>query len=563
MVRFAGSARKIQTVPLVLLLALAAGCGGGEGSTAADGTPPRFAGVTGASAQASAITLDWSFANDNVTAPASIVYLVYRAAASGGQNYAAPTFTTARGALSYTDSGLAAGSTYYYVVRAMDEAGNIDSNVVEVVASTDTTPPVFGGATGGAAAGSTSIMVNWAAATDNITPQSGITYLIYRATTSGGQTYAAPTATAAAGATSYTDTGLTSGVTYFYVVRARDQAGNIDTNAVQVSAATILDAAAPTFAGASGAATQSSGSIAIGWTAATDNVTPSSGLVYLIYRATVSGGQVYATPTAITAAGATSFTDTGLAAGTTYYYVVRAQDQAGNIDANTAQASATTNSLSGDATPPTFAGASSLTVLSGTSMTLGWRAATDNVTSAANMVYVIYRATTSGGQNFAAPLAITAAGALSYVDSTATAAATKYYYVVRAKDAAGNMDSNTAEVFGPVSFANDVYTPLMAAGTATACAASGCHASATVANGGLDLSTVANAYANLVGVAAAKCTGGEKYVVAGSSSTSYVINKLTGTAMCGGSQMPKGGPFLSASQLNTVKAWIDQGAANN
>jgi fibronectin type 3 domain-containing protein len=548
---------------MAFLLAFVSGCGGGD-SGVTDGTPPTFAGVKSYSSLSSSITLSWSPASDKVTAAQNMVYLVYRASSSGSQNFATPTFTSARGALSYDDTGLAAGATYYYVVRAMDEAGNIDPNSVEIMASTDTSPPSFGGATGAQAAGSTSITVRWTAATDNITPTSGIVYLVYRSTApiSSANIASITAFTAAAGATSYTDSGLTSGAAYYYVVRAKDQAGNIDTNTVQASAITVVDTTPPAFSGATGAATQGSSAIAMGWNAATDSVTSSANMVYLIYRATTSGGQNYSTPTATTAAGATSYTDSGLSAGTTYYYVVRAKDEAGNIDANTVQRSATTNAASSDTTPPTFAGASSLTVQATPSMTLSWVAATDNITSSSGIVYLVYRATTSGGQNFAAPLATTAAGATSYVDTT-TLAGTKYYYVVRAKDAAGNTDTNTAQVFGPVSFLNDIYNPLIASGTATGCAGSGCHASATTANGGLDLSSAAIARTSLVNVTASQCTS-QKFVTPNSSSTSYLVNKLTGVWTCGsGSQMPKGGPFFSASQINTVKAWIDQGALNN
>lgn len=423
----------------------------------------------------------------------------------------------------------------------------------------DTTPPTFVGAIGAAAAGSTSITVHWTAATDNITPSS-IVYLIYRATTSGGESYATPTATTASGATSFTDTGLTSGATYYYVVRAKDQAGNIDSNSVQVSAAPTLDTTPPAFDGATTTGSVTQSSITVGWNAATDNVTSSSNIVYLIYRATTSGGQSFypSAPLATTAAGATSYTNIGLTADTSFYYVVRAQDQAGKIDTNTVQVTATTLVASPDTTPPTFAGANSLTVQANTSMTVSWSAASDDVTSAANIVYVVYRAMTSGGENYASPpFASTLPGALSYVDTTATTT-NKYYYVVRAKDQAGNMDANTAEVFGPVSFTTDIYNPLMA----STCAAPGCHDAATK-SGELNLSSATIAKTSLIDVTAFECPS-KKFVAPGSSSTSYLVNKLAGTWICGsGVQMPNGGTAFTATQLNTVKAWIDQGAADN
>jgi hypothetical protein len=424
----------------------------------------------------------------------------------------------------------------------------------------DTTPPTFAGAIGAAAAGSTSITVHWTAATDNITPQSGIIYLVYRSTTTGFTSSSTTLiSTTAAGATSYTDTGLVSGATYYYVVRAKDQAGNIDSNTVQVSAAPTLDTTPPAFAGATTTGSVTQSSITVGWNAATDNVTPQHSIIYLVYRLTTTGfTPSSSTLIATTAAGATSYTDIGLTADTSFYYVVRAEDQAGNIDTNTVQISATTLVASSDTTPPIFAGANSLTVQSGTSMTVSWSAASDDVTSATNIVYVVYRAMTSGHENYASPpFASTLAGALSYVDTTATTT-NKYYYVVRAKDQAGNMDANTAEVFGPVSFTTDIYNPLMA----STCTAPGCHDAATT-SGGLNLSSATIAKSSLINVTALECPS-EKFVAPSSSSTSYLVNKLAGTLTCGsGAQMPMYGPYFTATQLNTVKAWIDQGAADN
>ncbi|NOZ69437.1 MAG: fibronectin type III domain-containing protein, partial [Deferribacteres bacterium] len=68
----------------------------------------------------------------------------------------------------------------------------------------------------------------------------------------------------------------------------------------------------------------------ISWTAATDDTTQQSNIVYLIYMSTTSGGQDFqAQPDFTTTAGATSYRVTGLFASTTYYFVVRAKDEAG------------------------------------------------------------------------------------------------------------------------------------------------------------------------------------------------------------------------------------------
>jgi hypothetical protein len=101
----------------------------------------------------------------------------------------------------------------------------------------------------------------------------------------------------------------------------------------------------PTFAGLRSATTCVPGPIGGGrttsytlsWDAATDNVSPSSTIVYLVYQANAPGSENFSTPTYTTDAGATSFATPPLPADKSVYFVVRAQDRAGNIDGNTVE----------------------------------------------------------------------------------------------------------------------------------------------------------------------------------------------------------------------------------
>src|SRR4029453_3870617 len=117
--------------------------------------------------------------------------------------------------------------------------------------------------------------------------------------------------------TTFTNTGLTNGTTYFYVVSAVNASGESG-NSNQVSATPQgVAPAAPTGLTAAPGNAQ----VSLSWTA-------SSGATgYNVKRATVSGGP-YTTvnPTPIAA---TSYTDTPLTNGTTYYYVVTAVNASG------------------------------------------------------------------------------------------------------------------------------------------------------------------------------------------------------------------------------------------
>jgi hypothetical protein len=104
--------------------------------------------------------------------------------------------------------------------------------------STDTMPPTFAGLAsavqcfpGPMTPGEQQpVTLSWNAATDDVTPSSGITYDIYMSSTTGGENFASPSWTAQ-GVTSFMTPELPPG--RFFVVRARDQAGNEDRNTVE------------------------------------------------------------------------------------------------------------------------------------------------------------------------------------------------------------------------------------------------------------------------------------------------------------------------------------------
>ena len=125
--------------------------------------------------------------------------------------------------------------------------------------------------------------------------------------------------------TSYTNTGLAPG-TYYYKVTAEDAAGNVGPASNEANGTAAADTTPPT-APTNLTATGGAGQVALGWTASTDT----AGIArYNVHRSTVAGF----TPSAanrIAQPTGTSYTDTGLAAGT-YYYRVIAEDPSGNLE---------------------------------------------------------------------------------------------------------------------------------------------------------------------------------------------------------------------------------------
>jgi len=95
------------------------------------------------------------------------------------------------------------------------------------------------------------------------------------------------------------------------------------------------------------------------------------------------------------------------------------------------------------------------------------------------------------------------------------------------------------------------------------CALSGCHAGASPAMG-QNLSS-GQTFSNTVNVASGELPTMDR-VEPGDPDQSYLVHKIQGTqASVGGSgsRMPLGGSPLSQDQIDTIRAWIKTGAANN
>jgi hypothetical protein len=108
--------------------------------------------------------------------------------------------------------------------------------------------------------------------------------------------------------------------------------------------------------------------------------------------------------------------------------------------------------LARDTVPPSFAGlVSATTCIPGPATTpprsssyhLSWRPAVDDRTPSRRIVYDIYQADKAGGEDFSRPTYTTAPGATSF--DTPELPDTGWWFVVRARDRAGNSDANGVE----------------------------------------------------------------------------------------------------------------------
>ena len=317
-------------------------------------------------------------------------YRIYRST-SKGSGYSLLGTTTAT---SYTNTGAKAGTTYYYRVKAVNDAGlSPYSNIVSGQSKAVTPKPSAPVVKIGNSAASGKPMLTWNAV-------SGATsYKVYRATSQNGTYSLLGTVTA----TSYTNTGAKAGTTYWYKVKAVNSAGESAYSNIVSGRATVTTLTMGHSA--------TSGKPQLTWKAV------SGAASYKVYRATSKNGAY----SVINTTKALTYTNTGAALGTTYYYKVEALNASGKSMGFSAI-------VEGKVAPVLAVGYSSV---SGKPQ-LTWKA----VPGATE--YQVYRST----QQNSGYKKINTTTSTSYVNTGAKAGTTYYYKIVAVKGTAVSDFSN-------------------------------------------------------------------------------------------------------------------------
>ena len=350
-------------------------------------------GLTSTAVSATEIDLNWTDRSADPTA-----YRIYRA--TDGFSYARPGSDLAADATSFQDMSAPDGATTYYIVVAVDDAGESSAS-----ARTNATTPlaapsnVLAATTTSTSTGDKTVDLSW---TNNSTAATSIS--IER----GVDGVYAPLTTLAASATSYSDDTALENTTYTYRVWAiKGQVSSVHaaSNFVTtlLSRATSVSLSSPTAT-----------SITISWTDISAAAT-----AYYVYR---SGDGVTFTDTgAMLNGAANSFTDTGLTEGTPYYYRVRAA-----TDGNSSNYSGVATLTTIPATPTLLAA----TPFSTTEINLTW-----NDVSTTNTSYTVERS--PDGSSWMPAATGLDATATSYND-TGLVEGTNYEYEVFAVGAGGD-----------------------------------------------------------------------------------------------------------------------------
>jgi fibronectin type 3 domain-containing protein len=229
------------------------------------------------------------------------------------------------------------------------------------------------------------------------------------------------------------DATVVGGTTYFYAVQATNASGGGALSAEVSVTPTIALPSTPVGFSATG----TNSAVLLSWNIA------AGATGYNVKRATTSGAEV-----AIASTGATSYTDSAVVNGTTYFYTVSSTNSAGE-SADSLEASAVPN------VPP--ATPTALIATAGSNqVSLSWTGAAGAVS------YNVKRSTTSGSGY--STIGTTVDPTVAYVDATAVKF-TQYYYVVSAVNAYGESADSSPEAtatptgaYGPTAYEPFNYT---------------------------------------------------------------------------------------------------------
>jgi fibronectin type 3 domain-containing protein len=352
-------------------------------------------------------------------------YKIYRDVFSGFTPNVG-NFITQTSDNSYRDTGIDDGTTYYYVVTAIDEVPNegTPSDEKSGVSFDVEAPPQVVGVIISVVPEGNKLNIQWNASTAGDLAL----YNVYRDTTSGF--IPEVTYLIASPATNYyNDSGLQDGETYYYKITAQDEVPNEGTPSAEASATPEDTVTPPAVTGLSIVNPKVGNRLDLSWDA---NPAPDLDR-YKVYRHTTPGFTVGLTYyIGFSLINSYSDTDEILLDNETYYYQVTALDEVPNEGVASNEANGTPTD---ETKPPQVTGLTATDTGIGGELQLDWTASTASDLA----LYRVYRSTTSGFTPGPANN-IKNTTINNYLDTEVTNGIT-YYYRVSAVDDGGPFEN--------------------------------------------------------------------------------------------------------------------------
>ena len=424
-----------------------------ESSLANAETPvvPVPTGLTVSSVDHESVTLTWDDPGDS----AIVGYQILRRSLDGteyGDDLGDEEFVvihddTESSATTFTDASVSARTRYAYTVKARNLNGfSESSSSIDAVTSHEpgTTPPTLPAAPTGLTVSSVdhaSVTLTW----DDPGDGTIVSYHILRRSVGGSAGLEVIESNTGSSATSYTDTSVTPGTSYVYMVKARNSWGlSVVSNSVNTQTTATPVPSQPTGLSVS---VKTYEEVTLKWQASGDETVTSYQILRRSLDGPTFGDNLGSTEYVVihdnTGSSVPTYTDTSVAPLTRYGYRIRARNSYG-----LSEISSIINVTTSEANAP--AAPTGLTVSSTTyeSVTLSWNASTNSTIRS----YQILRRSLDGpdyGDNLGSTEFVvihddTGSSANTFTDTSVTAR-TRYVYQVKARNSVGlSPESNNA-----------------------------------------------------------------------------------------------------------------------
>ena len=386
-----------------------------------------------------------------------------------------------------TVTGLTAGTVYHFAIKVADEASNWSglSNGADgaTQSAPDTTSPAAVTTLAITSATPTAATLAWTAVGDDGGSGTASTYDLRYSTTqirdenwdAAAQAVGEPAPRSSGRPETFVVSGLTSGTTYYFALKAGDEVpnwsdlSNVTTGATQP----MTDTASPGPVATLVVSSVTSTTATLTWTAVGDDGNEGTAASYDLRYSTSpidmarfpSTTQVMGEPSPHAAGTSESMTVSGLSAGMTYYFALRVADEVPNWSDLSNVPSSVTQPNS-DTVPP--ASVATLVVASAiqTAVTLTWAATGDDGDTGTAATYDFrYSTSNISPGNFGSATQVegeptpSAAGQVETFVIAGLAPGTKYYFAVKVADEVGNWSGLSQVVNVRTPSANEVPFP--------------------------------------------------------------------------------------------------------